>query len=297
MIRIDTKNIASQLLSEKLFLHPSALTSYKMTVHQLLTGEITSELEEKELKMTYLDAEAVESALNSDGSPEEKSVAVIHVIGPIVKFGNRYFWGADEYEWMLDQAYADENISAIILKMHTPGGMVCAMDTLAEVTKRRNKPVIACVSSMCFSAGVYWMVHCDEVHATNADICQLGSIGVMSTITDDRKMLENYGLKEIISIPPESRDKLDAHFKARDGDDSLLIQYELTPLAKHFQKVVKENRPNLKVDTERLLTGGEFFAGDAKEAGLIDKIMPFTDTIAYAHKLAERNDFENQFDV
>lgn len=296
MIIKNTRNIASQLLSEKLFLHPAALSSYKMLIHQSLTGDLAIQ-EREELKMSYLNADSVETALNDGDQSQEKVVAVIYVVGPIVKFGNWCFWGADEYEWMLDQAYRDENVSAVVLKFHSPGGMVSAMSDLAEILGRRNKPVIACISSACHSAAVYFAVHCDEIHATNANICQIGCIGVMSTITDDRKMMENYGLKEIISIPPESKDKMDSYFKARDGDDSLLIEYELTPLALHFQNVVKENRPNLKADTERLLTGGEFFAGDAMEAGLIDKIMPFTDTIAYAHKMAERNDFANSINV
>lgn len=289
-------HLASQLLGENLFIHPSALSSYRAMIKQLLSGEITSEVKEV-IPMAYINSAGIEAEVNDDGQPTEKAVAIIPIRGPIVKFGNWCCWGADEYEWMLDQAYADDNIAAIVLSTHTPGGMVHAMADLAEVIERRNKPVICSVKSMCMSAGVYMAVHCDEIHATNANICQIGAIGTMAIIMDDSKMMEEYGLKEIIIIPPESKDKNDTYFKALEGDNKPMIKYELSPLAVHFQEIVKKHRPNLKAETDRLLTGGEFFAKDALEAGLIDKIMPFNDTIAHALVLAERMEFTNSINV
>jgi protease-4 len=219
----------------------------------------------------------------------QESVAVIPLHGMITKRGTWWNYGADEVAEMLNEAYKDEGVKAVVLDTFTPGGATTAAPTLSNALKKRNKPVIGAVNTLAMSLGYYSMVHTDAVMAVGA-MTEVGSIGVMAEIVNYDEAYKKEGIKIHRIVPPESKWKNKAYNEAAEGNYELLIKEELSPWAKHFQDVVKANRPNLKLDTEGIIEGRTFYAGGgdytAKEIGLIDDIMPMEDIIAYAFSRA-----------
>lgn len=230
--------------------------------------------------------------LLGENKPEKnhESVAVVPLHGMITKRGTWWNYGADEVAEMLTEAYQDEGVKAVVLDTFTPGGATTAAPTLSNALQKRNKPVIGAVNTIAMSLGYYSMVNTDAIMAVG-DMTEVGSIGVMTEIVNYDKAYEEDKIKIHRIVPPESKWKNKAYNEAREGNYDLLIKEELTPWAKHFQDVVKANRPQLKNDIEGILEGRTFYAGagnyTAKEIGLIDDIMPLEEIIAYAFERAK----------
>lgn len=249
----------------------NGLSPYLPSIRQFLLG-VPMPDNKPELKLSLMDA-----LMNQFKKPTENqnpSVAIISLSGMLTKFGSWFDYGTEEIAQLLDEAYNDEAIKAVIMPIHSPGGTVHSVFPIEEAIRRRNKPVLAVVNSNAKSAAYYIASLCDKVYATNR-MAEVGSIGVMAQMTVADKMYEKEGIKVVTIIPPESNWKNKAVMEARKGNTEFMIKEELTPWAVHFQDIVKQNRPNLKMSVEGLLNGREFYAYDAIDNGLVDEIKPW----------------------
>lgn len=220
--------------------------------------------------------------------PSRNNILVLPIEGSMSRSGGCFSMGANEMASILENAWQDDTIGAVVLRNHSGGGSVHSIVPISNALKRKNKPVLAAVDSVSGSANLYVSVFADEIIATH-EMAEVGSVGVMAQVLNDDKAMENEGLKLEIIIPPESNYKNKAILEARDGNPDLLIKEELTPWARHFQEVVRNNRSKLDMSMEGILNGRMFYAFDAIENGLIDSIMPFDEVLQRASELAERN--------
>lgn len=218
--------------------------------------------------------------LTEDGQPipysqseelPENSVAIIDLIGPMIKWGNYYCWGADELSMMITDALGNEKISGLILRIDSGGGAVDAIPPFAQVLQERDKPVIA-LCDMAASAAYYTAIYCDEIWGDNNISAEFGSIGVMVSFYDNQKAMEERGYKRHVIYAPESTYKNQPFELALEGKYELIKSEVLSPLAQKFQQDVRDQRPGLNLDTEGVLNGRMFYAETAREIGLIDNI-------------------------
>ena len=224
--------------------------------------------------------EAVFNVFNEEGQlvnyrdeqeTPEGSIAVIELIGPMIKYGNYFCWGADELSGFIAQAMADENIIGVVLKVDSGGGAVDAIPAFADVMNNRTKPIVA-LCDLCASAALYTAVHADHIMADNNISAEFGSIGVMISFSDSAKRDEANGIKRHVIYAPESTHKNKPFEMALQGDYELMQSELLSPLAQNFQAAVRAKRPGLKADVDGILNGKMFFANQALEYGLIDSI-------------------------
>lgn len=208
-------------------------------------------------------------------------IAIIPIRGFMSKYGDWWCYGTEDYAMMLRETYEDERIKAIVLQIDSPGGQTDSVFPLESALAIRNKPVITAVDSLAASCAYYVASLTDKIIAVNR-MAQVGSIGVMTVIVDDRKLLKDWGIKLIEIYPPESKWKNKPQREARDGRTQLIIQEQLSPWAIHFQDMVKKQRLGLKEETEGILEGKVFYAYDALENGLVDSILTFDEIIEYA---------------
>lgn len=91
-----------------------------------------------------------------------------------------------------------DDIKAIILDTHTPGGCVYGVPEMAEeiFNSRDAKPIIAQVNALCASAGYWLAAACTEIVITASG--EIGSIGVYTIHEDVSKMYEEAGVKETL---------------------------------------------------------------------------------------------------
>ena len=225
---------------------------------------------------------------------EEDSVAIIDIIGPMTRYGGWCSYGTEDYADLISMAMNASNISAILLNIDTPGGSTSSLFPMEELMRKTNKPIVAYVNAMAYSAGYYLASLCSSIIANNK-MAEVGSIGVMAALTDTRKADEKRGYKIIYLHPEESNFKNRAVRSALDGDYDELVDTMLRPWAIHFQNVVKEGRSGkLDVSIEGLLNGREFYAYDAVKNGLVDDIMDIESAILYTANLAVANNKNKQ---
>jgi len=218
---------------------------------------------------------------NKDEIGSDSLIAIIPIRGYLSKYGDWWTYGTEDYAMMLKEAYTDDRIKAIVLQVDSPGGNTDSVFPIEGALAIRNKPVITAVDSQATSCAYYIGCLTDKIIAVNR-MAKVGSIGVMTVIFDNRKMLNDFGIKLIEIYPPESKWKNKPYREARDGKPQLIIKEELSPWAIHFQDHVKKHRPGLDQETEGILEGRVFYAFDALENGLVDSILTFDEIIEYA---------------
>lgn len=274
-----------EIMSGKLPVTSEGLNAYKRYIYNVLNAV---EIKDKKqaLKAAYFNFEGKEIG-NFTEEEDKEAVMVIPIRGMLTKYGSWWDYGTEDYADLIQEGLSNEQVKSIVLQIHTPGGTTHSVIPFENVLKKNHeKKVVAMIDSLCMSAGMYIASLCDRVYAVDR-MAEVGSIGIMSQIVDNRKMYEEYGIQIITVIPPESKWKNRAFFEARDGKPDLLIKEELSPWAIHFQNIVKENRPELNQEVEGILEGRQFYAYDALKHGLIDAIMPMEELIDYLAKFEE----------
>jgi protease-4 len=287
------QDFIDDLLSGKLLVKGTYLQAYIPIVKKILAGEVLDIEDKQSLTLGFYN-QNYEAIPPDDDMKEEKSVAIIPIRGIITKYGNWWDYGAEDYAALLYEAYEMDNVEAIILQFHSPGGTTSSSFPLAEAINQRNKSVISLIDNFGYSMG-YWFASLTDKIIAVGDMAQVGSVGVKASVIDDSKMLESMGLKIIDIYPPESEWKDKPIREVIKGKKELFIQEELSPWAKHFQDLVIANRPKLNQDIEGIISGRTFFATDAKEYGLVDDIKTMKETIEYAFELGNRNTIEKLY--
>lgn len=176
--------------------------------------------------------------------------------------------GTKDLAETLKEMIADPNVKSIVFKMNSGGGDSYAPHFLTEVMDNSPKRIDALVYTVCASAAYKIAVHCDSIYAHH-ESSQIGSIGTMLSIIDDRAALESEGIKEIDIYAPQSVNK-NLEYKAFLLGDFSLIEKRLEKAANFFIQEVQKNRPQI---LETALDGLVFYAKDAQKQGLIDGIL------------------------
>jgi protease-4 len=188
----------------------------------------------------------------------------------------------------LRQAYADPNISAIVLHTDSPGGSVDGTEELAQVVAERNKPIVAWVDGLAASAA-YWIVsQADSIYINQETPAWAGSIGVIATLVNQSKKLENEGLAvtmvrdsqaihkaKLNSIEPIEQDTMDALTSDLDTIKSTFVGY------------VKKGRGE-RLKSKDVFTGKVYNGKESVALGLVDKVGTLQDAVNAAAKLAHK---------
>jgi protease-4 len=180
--------------------------------------------------------------------------------------------GGDTIAAALREAAADDSVSAIVLRVDSPGGAVTASETIWREVKRariRGKPVVASMGSVAASGGYYVAAAADAIVANPATIT--GSIGVISGKLVVRDLKGRLGV---------ASDTVRTHANA----DAWTVDAPFTPeqrahreaeadlLYTDFVDRVAEGR-NLSIEAVDVVARGRVWTGaDAVERGLVDEL-------------------------
>lgn len=214
------------------------------------------------------------------GRRPKPKVAVINIDGTIVdgRGGPQFLpfgastVGSDTIAPALREAAADESVSAIVLRVNSPGGSVTASETLWREVKRarkRGKPVVASMGAVAASGGYYIAVAADAIVASPATIT--GSIGVITGKLVIRDLLERLGVgldsvrtnanADAWSIETPFTPEQRAH---REAEADLVYA--------DFLERVADGR-NLTTEAVDPVARGRVWTGaDARERGLVDEL-------------------------
>ena len=217
-------------------------------------------------------------------SAEKGSVALIGLQGPLMK-GDQMCGplGMATIGGRIREANTNDNISAIVLVIDSPGGTVDGTEMLANIVSDVSKPVVSFVDGLMASAALWIGICADEVIAsTDMDI--IGSIGVMTSFADLQPKLEREGVRFHDILADQSKDKNRIFSDVLTGKYAEYKEKVLNPIAERFINHVKAKAPNVG---KKHLTGSTFFAKDLKGV-FVDSIGDLDSAIIRANDLATK---------
>jgi protease IV len=228
------------------------------------------------------------------GRKPKPTFAIVTLEGPIVNgrggpqflpIGNSSA-GGDTIAAALREAAADDSVSAIVLRVNSPGGSVTASETIwREVTRARDrgKPVVVSMGSVAASGGYYVAMAADAIVANPATIT--GSIGVITG------KLVVRDLKERLGVASEA-------VRTNANADAWSIDTPFTPEQRahreaeadlfyaDFVERVAQGR-NLTTEAVDAVARGRIWTGaDALDRGLVDELGGLRTAVRRAKVLA-----------
>jgi protease IV len=231
------------------------------------------------------------------GRKPKPKIAVVTLHGPIVSgrggpgllpFGNSSA-GGDTIAAALREAAADDSVSAIVLRVDSPGGSVTGSETVwREVDRVRSgkdggKPVVASMGAVAASGGYYVSMGADAIVANAGTIT--GSIGVVTGKLIARELKDRLGVgsdsvrtnpnADAWSINQPFTDEQHAHVEA-----------EADLFYRDFVDRVAQGRKMTVEAVDAIARGRVWTGADALERGLVDELGGLRTAITRAKVLA-----------
>ena len=178
----------------------------------------------------------------------------------------------------------DDSISAIILRINSPGGGVGASQEIyREVQKiTPQKPVVVSMGSVAASGGYYVAAPATKIVSNPGTIT--GSIGVFIQFVRLEELLNKIGVDLEIVKSGEFKDmgSPDRKLTQRDRD---ILDALIKDLQGQFVSAVASGR-NLSVEKVQEFADGRIFSGArAKDLGLVDYMGNFQDAVEITKKI------------
>jgi protease-4 len=194
--------------------------------------------------------------------------------------------GCDTIAAALREAAADDSVSAIVLRVDSPGGSVSASETIWREVKRareRGKPVVASMGAVAASGGYYVAAGADAIVANPGTIT--GSIGVITGKLVVRDLKSRLGVTSDAVRTNANADawSVDTPFTPEQRAHR---EAEADLSYTDFVERVAEGR-NLSTEAVDVVARGRVWTGaDAVERGLVDELGGFRAAMRRAKVLA-----------
>lgn len=202
------------------------------------------------------------------------NVAEVAVEGPISRDGGGRFPStpggahADQVVEQIEAANDDQSVSALIVRLNTPGGEVVPSDDIRLAVERFEGPTVAYATDVCASGG-YWIASgCDELWAREASI--IGSIGVIGSRVNATELADKLGLSYERFAAGKFKDAGTPLKEVSDAEREYL-QGIIDDLYDHFVSRVTDAR-DLSEAEVRATEAKVYLGEEALELGLVDAI-------------------------
>jgi protease-4 len=228
------------------------------------------------------------------GRRAKPTFAVITIDGTIVNGrGGRQLFplgsstaGGDTIAAALREAAADDSVSAIVLRVDSPGGSVSASETIWREVNRareRGKPVVVSMGSVAASGGYYVAAGADAIVANPGTIT--GSIGVITGKLVVRDLKDRLGVASDTVRTNANADawSVDAPFTPQQRAHR---EAEADLFYTDFVERVADGRKLTTEDVEVVARGRVWTGADARERGLVDELGGLRTAVRRAKALA-----------
>jgi protease IV len=227
------------------------------------------------------------------GRGAKSTIAVVTVAGSIVsgRGGSRLPFGssnagADTIAAGLREAAHDDSVSAIVLRVDSPGGSVTASETIWREVKKareRGKPVVASMGSVAASGGYYVSMGADAIVANPGTIT--GSIGVLTGKLVARDLKDRLGVGSDAVRTNANADAWSANAPFTP-EQHAQIEAEVDLFYDDFVQRVAQGR-HLSVEAVEAVARGRVWTGaDAFDYGLVDELGGLRAAVRRAKVLA-----------
>jgi protease IV len=211
--------------------------------------------------------------------------------GPLSSSGIDPLRAAD----LLEEVGEDDRVSAVVLRVNSPGGSPAASWEIYEAIGRMDKPVVVSVGDVAASGAYYFASAADSIVASPHS--QVGSIGVILQAVELEELFEKVGIGYTVLTRGRYKD-LGAPNRPMTEEERQLLLERLDVIYERFIEDVAEGRPTLELEEVRELATGLTYAGEEAVAlGLVDKLGSFEDALDEAAVLGglDPEDYDVRF--
>jgi len=187
----------------------------------------------------------------------------------------------------LDCIERDCRISAVVLRINSPGGGVTASDImwhdLTAFKSRTHRPVVACLMD-CGTGGSYYLATAaDYIMAHPTAIT--GGMGVILNTYNLQDLMAQFN---ILGVPVKSGENTDlgTPVKRMSDQQRQILQQMADEYHARFQRIVQQARPQHPASATDDFDGRVFTAQQAQEKGLVDGIGYLDDAIESARQMS-----------
>ncbi len=215
-------------------------------------------------------------------------VAIVALTGTLQKredWLSRYFPGefcaTETFARTVRQAASDPEVTALVLQVDSPGGLVDGVSEAAEavyaVRQGGKKPVVAVAAGMCCSAA-YWIAsQASEVWAGETDL--IGSIGTRLRLLDTSAFYEALGITPV-EITTGTYKSAGADGLPITPEQVLYFQGIADRTQERFTAGVARGRKLPVDDVRALAREARVYVGrEAEGVGLINGVATLTETV------------------
>lgn len=196
----------------------------------------------------------------------------------------------DSIKNALEQAVADKNVKAIVLRVNSPGGEVTASDIIYNAVKKaaKEKPVVVYMDAMAASGGYY--VACGATKIVASETTLTASIGVIIETVNYSELFGKVGLSMTAFTSGAFKDSLSGARPMRE-DEKAYVQNLVSQMYERFLGIVSEARGVPKDQLKSTVADGRVVTGrEALAAKLVDQIGYVEDAYALARELGKAPD-------
>lgn len=216
-------------------------------------------------------------------------IAVVVAAGPIISWEDEEIpagrIGGRPLAKLIRKLARNRSISAVVLRIDSPGGSGLVSDQLWRELRRlkKRKPLVASMGSTAASGGYYLSMAADRIHASPTTIT--GSIGVVAGKFDVSGLLEKLGLnQEVLSYGKNSG--LYSPTSGLTEDERSRLQVFLKEFYGVFVGKAAECR-GMEADALEEHARGRIWTGNqALERGLVDAVGGLDSALVEAARLA-----------
>ena len=219
---------------------------------------------------------AASAVSNLEGSG--KKVGIVKINGPILT--------SDAVVSQLEKLKNRKDISAIVVRIDSPGGLVAPTQEIYEKVKslRGVKPIISSMGSVAASGGYYIALGADTLIANPGTI--VGSIGVIMNYPIATELLGKVGIK-FETVKSGGLKDVGSYSREVTEADRRHLNDMVTNIHNQFIDAVNDNRSIEKSELIKLADGRVFTGLQSKDLGLVDLLGTFEDAVSLAGSLGK----------
>ncbi len=198
--------------------------------------------------------------------------------------------GGDSLSAQLKQVRNTEDLSALVLRVDSPGGSAFASDLIRRelaLYKEQGIPVVISMGSLAASGGYWISTPADEIWATPTTLT--GSIGVFGIVPTVEETLESLGIRRdgVGTGPLANAFMLDLPMTDQVAN---IIQSSVDHIYDEFLTLVSESRDIPVEELDELAQGRVWTGNQALELGLVDHLGGLQEATEAAAQLAGVSD-------
>ena len=194
--------------------------------------------------------------------------------------------GGDTLAEILRDVRQDEDYSAVVLRIDSPGGSMMASEVIRReiaALREAGKPVVASMGTVAASGGYYIAMDADRIVAAPTTIT--GSIGVFAVVPTFQRTLGKIGITSdgFGTTELAGQAQLDRELGV---DAKEILQASVEHAYATFVTHVARARDRRPEEIESLAQGRVWTGEEAREAGIVDELGGVDEAIAEAARLA-----------